>query len=53
MPAKSGKQYRMAAARCHGKAKGKGGMSKKVACEMVSATPAKKRSSFSKKRKKK
>lgn len=45
MPAKTGKQYRAAAAACHGK--GKTGMSKKVGCEMVKATPAKKRSSFS------
>ena len=49
MPAKSGRQYRMMAAACHGRGKSK--VSKKVACEMVHATPAKKRSAYSKKRK--
>lgn len=46
MPAKTGKQYRLMAAACHGDVKG--GPSKKVACEMVHKTPPAKRATFMK-----
>lgn len=48
MPAKSGKQYRLAAMIAHGKKPGLGGMSVEVAKEIVRKTPPKKRSMFSK-----
>lgn len=44
-PAKSGKQYRLAQAVAHGKAR-KTGMSKKVAREIIAKTPKGKRSKF-------
>lgn len=47
MPAKTGKQYRLAAMIAHGNKPGIGGMSKEVAREMVKKTPKKKRTMFS------
>ena len=45
-PATSAKQYRLAEAVLHGRVRAKTGMSKKVAKEIVDATPAKQRSEF-------
>ncbi len=47
MPAKSARQYGLMQAALHGSITGKAGPSRAVAKEFIDATPAKKRSAFS------